>query len=174
MKYKFIEFKVMGIPVKIHFSIVLAVIVLVLVGFSDKFLSIGGFSLILIMLIHELGHAWLAKKNDLAVYSIELYLFFGFCHYQDDEYDYKNYIVSWGGVLAQLFVFIPAFLISYFFSEFLPENINIILFFMGGVNLITALFNLLPIQPLDGASCWKSIPIFFSKRRINKRAQKKG
>ncbi len=176
LKFDFIElFKVKGVPIKIHFSLALAIVALLLLGFSNKFYLIGGICLFLIMLVHELGHMMLALRYNLKVHSIELYILHGWCHYQEADTDYENYIISWGGVIAQAFIFVPLFIISPFVGENLPESIDLMFAFLAGYNLLIALINLVPIEPLDGATCWKAILLFFKHGKINgkKKKQKK-
>ncbi len=78
---------------------------------------------------------------------------------------YADFWVSAAGVLANLFLVILAFMISFFLvqNDMLTENAGKVLHMLLVVNLSLALFNLIPVPPFDGMSILQSL---FPKLRI--------
>jgi Zn-dependent protease len=78
---------------------------------------------------------------------------------------YADFWVSAAGVLANLFLVVVAFTLSYFLAKngLLTEASGKVLYMILVVNLSLALFNLIPIPPFDGMSILQSL---FPKLRI--------
>lgn len=78
---------------------------------------------------------------------------------------YADFWVSAAGVLANLFLVVVAFALSYFLAKngLLTEASGKVLYMILVVNLSLALFNLIPIPPFDGMSILQSL---FPKLRI--------
>ena len=76
-KFRFIKlFNVKSVPINIHWSLSLFFICLMLAGFINLdllFLVLIYCFIILIMLLHELGHMWFAYRLGLKTVQIELY-----------------------------------------------------------------------------------------------------
>ena len=155
-----------GVPIRLHWTIPLAALVF------SRFTFAPGFWLafVLLVLVHEMGHAWLAHRRHLAVFDIQVHGLGGVCRPAPGSL-YDNAIVAWGGVLAQLLILgLPAFLIQLFVpirSVFLAEMI----WAFTTTNLWLAAINLLPIPPLDGALAWK-LPGLWADRRRHRKAMK--
>jgi len=74
-KYRYINvFKFRNVPIRMHYSLTLVLIVVYLYGFINTYFLIGAFALTLIMLAHELGHMWFANRKGLEVYQINLFV----------------------------------------------------------------------------------------------------
>lgn len=110
---------------------------------------------IVIILVHEAGHAVLLRRYRLPVLGIVLHGFGGECRTVSWMTPWQETVVAWGGVLAQFLLlvvvttigklgFVPrAFLASDFY------------FALTAVNFLTAVFNLLPFGGLDGRRAWR-------------------
>ncbi len=72
---------------------------------------------------------------------------------------YADFWVSAAGVLANLFLFIVAFTLSYFLAKngLLTEASGKVLHMFLVVNLSLALFNLIPVPPFDGMAILQSL-----------------
>ena len=81
-------------------------------------------------------------------------------------------MIASGGVLAQLGMFIPASLWTALLPPIESQFLMDALWVFTQVNLSIALFNLVPIAPLDGAEIWK-LPRLFLARRRRKREVKR-
>jgi len=165
-------FSVYGVPVYIHWSIVVSLIILGILGFKHPLLSFFAMSALLLTFFHELGHAWLAWKYKLRVHYISLHILHGECVHDKADTEFVNYMIAWGGVLAQAIIAVPVMLIILFYKGTMPDALEVTLFTLGYFNLLIIIFNLLPFRGLDGAVCWRAIPLHM-KYRIKKPKKRK-
>jgi Zn-dependent protease len=111
------------------------------------------------ILLHELGHSWVARREGIEVDSITLWLFGGVSQF-------KGRFTSAGAefrtavsgplvsiVLGAVFVLIAL--------AGLPSSVDGVAAWLGYINLILGVFNLLPASPLDGgrvlhAALWRA------------------
>jgi membrane-associated protease RseP (regulator of RpoE activity) len=116
------------------------------------------------MLAHELGHAFVARKCRLPVYSLQLYAIHGLCSYGAPRREGSDVAVAWGGVAAQAVLFIFALLLAkaFSFTGGIPHLLAPAFDVWVPINMLVAFCNLLPIPPLDGAKAWRFIPLTFS------------
>lgn len=153
--------RIAGVPVRLHWTIPVGAFVF------GRFRIVPGFWLgfFLLVLIHELGHAFLVKRRGLRNQEVRVHGLGGVSiHERGSTYD--RAIIAWGGVLAQLLVlYVPAKLITLFVPipsvAFLQELLSAFLY----TNLILAGFNLIPIPPLDGAMAWKLPGLWWARRK---------
>ena len=112
------------------------------------------------VLLHELGHSLAAKSQGIQVNSITLFLFGGVASIEEEsKTPFKAFQVAIAGPLVS----IALFLLLNFTSQFLPNTsiLSTMLGDLGRINLVLALFNLIPGLPLDGgqvlkAALWKT------------------
>lgn len=123
---------------------------------SIQYMTLGIIAMLLFfvsLLLHELAHALVAKSFGLAVPRITLFLFGGVAELGDepDTAAHEFWIAIAGPVmslaLASIFwassvIFV---LIGADFSQ-----VHIVLSYLATINLVLAVFNLLPAFPLDG------------------------
>lgn len=150
-----------GIPIRLHWSIPLGAL------FFGRFEIVPGFWLgfVVLVLIHELGHAFLARTRRLAVHEVNVHGLGGECvHRRGAPYD--DAIVAWGGVLAQLLVlYVPTRVLLAL--DVLPRDSAFVAQLVSALtwtNLWLVGINLLPIPPLDGAKAWQ-LPKLWRERR---------
>lgn len=127
----------------------------------------------ILMLVHELGHALMARRQGLAVYEIRLYFMHGVCEYASTYSKRKQALVAWGGVLAQMALLIVAATIaklSWALGIGLPELLAPAFFVWVPINLLVAIFNLLPTPPLDGSVAWRGLADIFARPTIDQPA----
>ncbi len=108
--------------------------------------------LFLSVLLHELSHALIARKNNIPIRGITLFIFGGVAEMVKEPPTAKAEIKMaaagpiCSGILALFF-----FIVSGFFVNFLPYTPIIgIVKYCFFVNLVLMIFNLLPGFPLDG------------------------
>ena len=112
-----------------------------------------------ILVVHELGHAWMAARCGVKGRGIELRVLHGCFYYDPPETAFEDAMIAWGGVMAQAMIFVPAIALFHLFADALPGAVNLALLVLGYLNLMMAIFNLTPVAPLDGSKCWRAIPL---------------
>ena len=111
--------------------------------------------LFLSVLIHEMSHSIVAKKNGIDVYSITLFFFGGIASISEENITpKKEFRVSIAGPAASLALAAIFFLVTRF--EIIPQ-ITAIFDYLWKLNLLLAAFNLAPGFPLDGGRILRSI-----------------
>ena len=108
------------------------------------------------VLAHELGHSFVALAQGIQVKSITLFLFGGLATLEkESETPLQAFLVAIAGPLVSLILFgIFAFASV---SLSLAAPLKAIISLLASINLILALFNLIPGLPLDGGNILKSI-----------------
>lgn len=107
------------------------------------------------VILHELGHSLVAQKQGIKVNSITLFLFGGIAAIEEES---KTPGQAFQVAIAGPLVSIGLFLLLSFASEAIPDSIALhtMLGDLARINLVLALFNLIPGLPLDGGQVLKS------------------
>lgn len=123
----------------------------------------AGFAMALLLfgsvLLHELGHSLVAKSQGIQVNSITLFLFGGVAAIeQESKTPGQAFQVAIAGPLVSLSLFLGLTLATLALPESLPPAV--LASNLARLNLVLALFNLMPGLPLDGgqilkAAVWK-------------------
>jgi Zn-dependent protease len=162
---------VWGIPIQINPSlfIILALLTWTLAGellpaaypeMSDTARWLTGLLTALLffasILFHELAHAWVARRNDIPVLSVTLYIFGGIAQLAGKpksagaEFRVAAIGPASSVLLAGLFFGLNQLVGD---RGYLGASTE----WLGNINLLLALFNLLPGYPLDGGRILESI-----------------
>ncbi len=108
------------------------------------------------VLLHELGHSLMARLQGIKVNSITLFLFGGVAAIERES---KTPMGAFGVAIAGPFVSVCLFLIfsfvTYIFAD--QQLIHYLAADLARINLILALFNLIPGLPLDGGQILKAL-----------------
>ena len=108
------------------------------------------------VLAHELGHSFVAIAQGIPVKSITLFIFGGLATLEkESETPLQSFLVAIAGPVVSLLLFVLFAIIST--SVPLSEPIEAIVSLLATINLVLALFNLIPGLPLDGGNVLKSI-----------------
>ena len=110
-------------------------------------------------LIHELAHSVIANGNGLKVNKITLFLFGGIAELFEEPLNAKvEFKVAIAGPLTSIFLALLFFL-AYLFIKDNAYLLSLILLTstLAQINLLLAIFNLLPGFPLDGGRILRSI-----------------
>lgn len=160
-----IHFRLFGIPVRVHpfFWITLAVLGGALHADSaDDILNVALFLLagFVSILVHEMGHALTAKKFGAAP-MIELQAFGGYAAFSGVRMTRtKSFLISAAGPFFQIVLGLGVFFV---FTSLRLESFKLnpeavyFLHVLVLISLIWALFNLLPVLPLDGGQILNSM-----------------
>lgn len=153
--------RVKGVPIRFHWTLPLGMAWL------------GGFAVrpgiwlgyLIVVLVHEAGHALLVRRYGLHVFGIDLHGLGGVCRHSPALHAKHDATIAWGGVLAQLVLYVVALLLS----QVLPVTIwtRQLMVVLLSTNLWLVLLNLLPLPGFDGAKAWR-LPMMWlrGERRI--------
>lgn len=166
----------MGIPVYLHFSwlIVFALIVWTLSTgyFPAKYPDLPASSawangivasllLFVSILLHELGHAFVGLRNGLRTRSITLFIFGGAAQLERDPKDGKaEFWMAAAGPAVSLLL--AGFFYAFAGLPFLGPGTVAVARYLALINLVLAIFNLVPAFPMDGGrllrgALWASV-----------------
>ncbi|MEM7554217.1 MAG: site-2 protease family protein [Cyanobacteria bacterium P01_A01_bin.84] len=126
------------------------------------------------VLLHELGHSLAAKSQGIKVNSITLFLFGGIAAIEEESNTpFNAFQVAIAGPLVSIGLFFILRLAAYTLPE--TSAISAMLIDLSRINLVLALFNLIPGLPLDGgqilkAALWKVTGNRFQAIRLAARA----
>jgi Zn-dependent protease len=166
--------KIFDIPIKLDLSwfIILAFITWTLAAgyFPSKYPELDKFTYLIMgllsalllfisVLLHELSHALVARRHNIPIRGITLFIFGGIAEMDQEPPTARSEILMaaagplCSGILA--FVFL---LIGNFFTNFLPYAPIIgILKYCAFINTVLMIFNLLPGFPLDGGRILRAV-----------------
>ena len=140
-------------PVRVHLSIIL-VFVYFYLKHADVSAIYYAFSYLVLILVHELGHAYYAHKCQYRILSVDIFPIHGVCKFEHDSNSDPRIIVYAGGLIAQfiLFVIWAALLGALRLSDLgqLALYLKPITYSFIWLNLFMAVLNMLPIPGLDG------------------------
>jgi Zn-dependent protease len=144
------------VPLVIHWG-VFAIVVLVVVSSGNKLASaiVAAMAYLSMLLIHELGHQWVATRLGCRVLSIELFPLHGRCRFETPKSDFDRSLIAWGGVAAQFLIGIPlaAFVVTRGYTH--NQAVNAVLAILGFMSPAVGLLNLIPAGNLDGRVAWR-------------------
>lgn len=109
------------------------------------------------VLIHEMAHAIVAIRRGLPVPRITLFIFGGMSHMaRQPRTAGEEFFIAAAGPLTSLIIAIVAGGIAFLVAN-LNEQLTAIAVYLAIVNLLLAIFNILPGFPLDGGRVLRSI-----------------
>ena len=164
---RFVEImRIQGVPVYANWSLVVVWGLILLAAFLravDWLAAFAAYSLLL--LLHECGHMVAARRKGCRVTSIELYPIHGFTRFEQPWSRYDHSVIAWGGVLAQAVVAAPLVAGAEIFGRTRWPFADMVIDILGYYSVLLAMFNLLPVPPLDGATAWYFFPEFLKRLR---------
>lgn len=135
-----------GVPVRIHWSVPVCAL---LAGGLE--VSPGAWlAYLLLVLIHEAGHAFVVRRVGGRATALDILGFGGLCWWDGEVTALGRACIAWGGIWAQMIVFaivgVAVLFLGHPSSRFANQMIEVAL----TSNLWLMGINLLPIPPLDG------------------------
>jgi Zn-dependent protease len=116
---------------------------------------VGAVLLFASVLAHELGHSFVALAQGIEVKSITLFLFGGLAQLEkESDTPFKAFLVAIAGPLVSILLFVALTAIGTSFT--FSEPITAVISLLAQINLILAVFNLIPGLPLDGGNILKA------------------
>lgn len=140
-------------PVKLNWTILLSV----LIFGRFQFVPVFWIAFFLLIFIHEAGHVLVIRHYNLWVAEIVIHGLGGYCRWGGEISETKRALIAWGGVFAQSILLAVAYGAFLFFGP--PQSAHVAQLYHAFIhsNIFIILFNLIPIEPLDGARAWKII-----------------
>jgi len=153
--------RVGGVPLRVHWSA--AVGALVFGGF--RFAPAAWLAFLVIVLLHEVGHALIVRALRHRVVALEVTGFGGLCRWSGAATPLERSMIAWGGVLAQAVLLVVTFgVLALGGFRVVPFGGELAYTFVW-TNLWLIGLNLLPFAPLDGAEAWRLVPELGRRRR---------
>lgn len=119
----------------------------------------GAIGLFVSVLLHELGHAVVARRCGMRMNGITLFIFGGVAEMQDEPPSAKDeFLVAIGGPVVSV-ALIGVFAIAAGILGFAGahESLTLVAGWLAWINLILVVFNMIPAFPLDGGRVLRSI-----------------
>lgn len=158
-----------GVDVYVHWTVFLVAAVILAGVLRSPVLTLLGLTAYWgVLLIHETGHLIAAQRLGCPVFSIELYPIFGLTKFGTPWSRLDHCIIAWAGVVAQAVVAVPLVALETVFGPFRFQVVNMLIGILGYFSLVMAVFNLLPVPPLDGSTAWGIFPALYSRWRANR------
>lgn len=145
----------MGVPVEIHSSILLLVLIFMGFGGSAGAMLYSALFVVIIIgsiFLHELGHAWGNLVQGIPVRRIVIYGGGGFCESARSGSRYEQELVVAMGPIVNIAIWAVASLVWPYLEN--PTALWAVLV-LAQVNLFLAVLNMLPVHPLDGGKLFQ-------------------
>ncbi len=110
------------------------------------------------LIFHELSHSLVARRFDLKVGGITLFLFGGVAELEQEPRDPKSeFWIAIAGPLSSYFLAIVAYiLVAILGQDQASTPLYAVLSYLGLINIVLATFNLFPAFPLDGGRVFRA------------------
>ena len=117
----------------------------------------GALGLFFSVAVHELGHAYAARRYDIATESITLWIFGGLAALESmpREWDREFWIAVAGPITSVLLGVAFVGLL-----QVVPSGLSVVVFVVGWlavINVVLAIFNMLPAFPMDGGRVLRAL-----------------
>lgn len=164
-----------GVKIKIHFSLLFALAYIALIAaaqFPAVLQEVGlipadvkggpfvwgcifGVALFMSVLLHELGHVFMAQHLGVGVRGITLMMLGGFSEMNEmPQEHYRELKISIVGPIVSFAIAAVLFIAHRFVSD---PSLLLFTYWLGRVNIVLGIFNLLPAFPMDGGRVLRSL-----------------
>jgi len=149
-----------GAPIRLHWSVPLGILMFTGLRFAPG----AWLGFVLLILVHELGHAVAVAHARLPVTSVDVLGFGGLCHWSGYPTPRQRVLIAWGGVLAQAALgAVTLAAVVALGRPAQPFAADLVDTFLR-TNLWVIMLNLLPIPPLDGVEAWGIVALLRAAR----------
>lgn len=148
-----------GLPVVFHWTVLLF-FPWAWFRFGSLLTAIIAFpAYVALILVHEYGHALVARARGVRVHTLAIFIFHGYCRHDTPYHEKDDVLIAWGGVAAQLLLLLLFLPLWFVFEEHLPHGLQRIVYplliVFVYVNAFTMAFNLIPAPSFDGYKAWR-------------------
>lgn len=110
------------------------------------------------ILLHEMAHAVVAQKRGVSIKRIVLFIFGGVAQMSKEPEDAKSeFEIAAAGPLMSAVIGGVLLSAGYFLEPFIDEGLYGIIWYIGFINIILVIFNMVPGFPLDGGRILRAI-----------------
>lgn len=162
-------FRIRDVPVRAHWSLPIGMIF-----FTGGRLAPGlwlGF--LALVIVHELGHAFVVHRVGLANLGVRLHGMGGECRWAGSPTPIERALVAWGGVLAQLPILVVTLAVVAALGSPTQPFLADLVYAFTVTNAILIGLNLIPLGPLDGKEAWPLFGLWWKQRQRERRWKKK-
>lgn len=166
--------RIMGIPIKLHITFLLILPVFAFYfaanppafGFNDvkplilryALSTAAALLLFTCVLLHELGHSYVAKKHGTNIQSITLFLFGGVSSMEEIPRNPKiEFKMALAGPSISLLLGSALIIIYGLFNTNTTNPYARLIWFVGYINIVLFVFNLIPAFPMDGGRVLRAV-----------------
>lgn len=111
--FSFRKLRAFDAPIFIHWSLLAAAAVIALFAISSPLYALlFVVSYLAVILVHELGHAFVAWHLGYPINAIGLTMLHGWCECDAPDNEWHAVFIAWGGVVAQVAIAVPVLLIA--------------------------------------------------------------
>ncbi|HEY6559096.1 MAG TPA: hypothetical protein VI072_17550 [Polyangiaceae bacterium] len=150
-----------GVPVRLHWTAPLGA---ALFG-GLRWAPAVWVSFFVLVIVHELGHAYLVRRYGHHVMAIDVTGFGGLCRWFGTATTFERAAIAWGGVVAQAALLVIALVLSAVFGPFYVGVGRDLVGTFIYANFWLIILNLLPFPPFDGKEAWPLARLLFQRWR---------
>lgn len=111
----------------------------------------GAIGLLFSIVFHEFSHSLVARRYGLPISGITLFIFGGVAEMQEEPRSAKvEFLMAIAGPISSFVLAFVFYAIHYFVLADGPTALGGVVYYLGMINFVLALFNLVPGFPLDG------------------------
>jgi Zn-dependent protease len=118
----------------------------------EGFVPAAWAAFVVLILVHEIGHAVLVRRYGLSVLSIDVHGAGGVCRWAGHASEVDRAKIAWGGVVAQALLLVATTLMAPVAPSH-PLVLQVVQTWTA-TNVLVIALNLLPVRPFDGAEAW--------------------
>ncbi len=158
-----------GVPVRLHWSAIVGALF-----FSGFRLAPGAWlGFVLVILVHELGHAAVVKATRMRVHGVSVHGLGGECQWSGNATPLQRAAIAWGGVWGQLALVAIVLPLAGLLAATMGAFGADLAYALTWGSLMLAALNLIPYGPLDGVEAWKLPRLLLERwRRLRSAGQR--
>lgn len=121
--------------------------------------GVGAIGIFISIVFHEMWHSLVARRHGLPMKGITLFIFGGVAQMEDEPPSAKaEFFMAIAGPISSV-ILAGLFFLIYLFGGFMkwPQPVTGVLAWLVTINIILAIFNMLPAFPTDGGRVLRSI-----------------
>jgi Zn-dependent protease len=142
-----------GLAVRVHWTAPIGALFLC----HFRFWPGAWLGIFVVVLVHELGHAAMVRASGAEVRDVVVHGAGGECSWQGDVTRLQRALIAWGGVFAQLILYVVAVVCIRVVRPSDEGMIGDFVYACTAYNLRLAALNLIPMRPLDGYEAFKIV-----------------